>query len=202
VATKDKVAVAINGGTVDRGDMARVDVFRKKNKKGRWEHYLVPIYPHQIATMDAPPNRAAQKDKDELTRPLIDQSYGFIFSLHPMCYLELVTSKGECIEGYFRELNSDDAGLVLSAHHSNDAKSPKTGSKTLQEFRKFTIDRLGRKFEVKREARTWRGKTIDPEGHSAVAAAPAIAPSISASVSSVDGVERSAPDGTGETVAR
>ncbi|MGE3993130.1 type II CRISPR RNA-guided endonuclease Cas9, partial [Pseudorhodoplanes sp.] len=36
VATRDKVAVTVNGGTVDRGDMARVDVFRKKNKKGKW----------------------------------------------------------------------------------------------------------------------------------------------------------------------
>ena len=37
--------------------MARVDVFRKKNKKGKWEFYVVPIYPHQIATMEEPPNK-------------------------------------------------------------------------------------------------------------------------------------------------
>ena len=53
VATKDRVAVELNGGTVDRGEMARVDVFRKKNKKGKWEFYVVPIYPHQIATMES-----------------------------------------------------------------------------------------------------------------------------------------------------
>jgi len=54
VASKDKVAIELHGGTVDRGDMARVDVFRKAGKKGKWEYYVVPIYPHQIATMDSP----------------------------------------------------------------------------------------------------------------------------------------------------
>lgn len=60
LATRDNVAVKLNGGTVDRGDMARVDVFRKKNKKGKWEYFVVPIYPNQIATMDSPPNSAVK----------------------------------------------------------------------------------------------------------------------------------------------
>ena len=60
VASKDKVAIELHGGTVNRGDMARVDVFRKAGKKGKWEYYVVPIYPHQIGTMDRPPNRAVK----------------------------------------------------------------------------------------------------------------------------------------------
>jgi CRISPR-associated endonuclease Csn1 len=161
VETKDKVAVELSGGTVDRGNMARVDVFRKKNKKGKWEFYVVPIYPHQIADEEdwpKPPTQAVQAHVDEAEWPSIDGTFEFTFSLNPMCYLELITSKGEVVEGYYREMNRDDAGITLSAHLSNDSRSPKTGSRTLRDFRKFTIDRLGRKFEVSREVRTWRGK--------------------------------------------
>ena len=161
IATDKKVAIELSGGAVDRGDMARVDVFRKKNKKGKAEFYVVPIYPHQIADEEDwlyPPTQAVQAHVDELEWPLIDGTFEFMFSLHPMCYLELVTSKGKIIDGYYREMNRNDAGITLSAHYSNDARSPKTGSRTLRDFRKFTIDRLGRKFEVSREVRTWRGK--------------------------------------------
>jgi CRISPR-associated endonuclease Csn1 len=161
LSTTKKVAMKLSGGTVDRGNMARVDVFRKKNKKGKWEFYVVPIYPHQIADEEdwpKPPTQAVQAHVDEAEWPSIDGTFEFTFSLNPMCYLELITSKGEVIEGYYREMNRDDAGITLSAHLSNDSRSPKTGSRTLRDFRKFTIDRLGRKFEVSREVRTWRGK--------------------------------------------
>ncbi len=161
LATTDRPALLLRGGTADRTDMVRVDVFRKRNRRGAWEYYTVPIYPFQIAdTQDypEPPKRAAQKDKVESERPLVDESFEFLFSLHPLCYVEMVTAKGDIIEGYFRELNSNDAGIVVSDHTNKDRKSPKTGSRTLREFRKFTIDRLGRKFEIKREERTWRGR--------------------------------------------
>ena len=160
VATKDKVAVEINGGTVDRGDMARVDVFRKKNKKGKWEFYVVPIYPHQIATMDTPPNRAviAYKSDDEWT--LLDNSFEFIWSLNAMSYVEITKSNGEFIEGYFRGLHRGTGAANVSKHWTleKDGASDGIGVKTLADFKKFTIDRLGRKFEVSREVRTWRGK--------------------------------------------
>jgi CRISPR-associated endonuclease Csn1 len=161
VATDKKVAIELSGGAVDRGEMARVDVFRKKNKKGKWEFYVVPVYPHQIADEEdwpKPPTQAVQAHVDEAEWPSIDSTFEFTFSLNPMCYLELITSKGEIIEGYYREMNRNDAGITLSAHLSSDARSPKTGSRTLRDFRKFTVDRLGRKFEVSREVRTWRGK--------------------------------------------
>src|SRR6185437_345483 len=148
VATKDKVAVQINGGTVDRGDMARVDVFRKKNKKGKWEFYVVPIYPHQIATMDAPPTKAviAYKSDDEWT-PL-DDSFEFIWSLNAMSYVEITKSNGECIEGYFRGLHRGTGAASVSKHWTLEkvGANDGIGVKTLADFKKFTVDRLGRKF--------------------------------------------------------
>jgi CRISPR-associated endonuclease Csn1 len=160
VATKDSVAVQINGGTVDRGDMARVDVFRKKNKKGKWEFYVVPIYPHQIAIMDTPPTKAviAYKSDDEWT--LLDDTFEFIWSLNAMSYVAMTKSNGEFIEGYFRGLHRGTGAANVSKHWTleKDGANNGIGVKTLADFKKFAVDRLGRKFEVSREVRTWRGK--------------------------------------------
>jgi CRISPR-associated endonuclease Csn1 len=160
VATKDNVAVELNGGTVDRGDMARVDVFRKRNRKGKWEFYPVPVYPHQIARMELPPNRAviAYKPDDEWTS--LDDSFEFLWSLNPMSYVEITKANGEFIEGYFRGLHRGTGAANVSKHSTldKDGASDGIGVKTLSSFKKFTIDRLGRKFEVQREVRTWRGK--------------------------------------------
>jgi CRISPR-associated endonuclease Csn1 len=158
VATKDKVAVKINGGTVDRGDMARVDVFRKKNKKGKWEYYVVPIYPHQIAMMEEPPSKYVRGATDENDWPSIDSSFEFIWSLQPMNYLEIAKFNGEYVAGYYRSLDRATGAINLSPMATNNELIRSIGVKTLNDFKKFTIDRLGRKFEVQRELRTWRGK--------------------------------------------
>lgn len=158
VATKDKVAVAINGGTVDRGDMARVDVFRKKSKKGKWEFYVVPIYPHQIATMEEPPSKFVKGATDETEWESVDATYEFLWSLQPMNYLKIVKSTGEFVEGYYRSLDRATGAINLSPMRTNDEVIRSIGVKTLSEFEKLAIDRLGRKFEVSREVRTWRGK--------------------------------------------
>ncbi len=158
VGTKDKVAVAINGGTVDRGDMARVDVFRKQNKKGKWEFYVVPIYPHQIATMDAPPDKYVRGATDESEWTSVDGTFESLWSLNPMEYLEIVKSNGEVVDGYYRSLDRATGAINLSPFHTNDQVIRSIGVKTLSSFKKFKIDRLGRKSEVLREVRTWRGK--------------------------------------------
>ena len=54
--TNKKPDVIVREGAVDRGEMARVDVFRKESKAGVWQHFLVPIYPHQIAENVGPPD--------------------------------------------------------------------------------------------------------------------------------------------------
>jgi CRISPR-associated endonuclease Csn1 len=158
VETKDKVAVEINGGTVDRGDMARVDVFRKKNKKGAWEFFVVPIYPHQIVASASPPNKAVIAYKAEGDWTSIDRNFEFTWSLNPMSYLELVKSNGELIEGYYRSMDRTTGAINLSPMATNSETIRSIGVKTLSSFRKFSIDRTGRKFEISREVRTWRGE--------------------------------------------
>lgn len=158
LATKDKVAVTVNGGTVDRGDMARVDVFRKQNKRGKWEFYVIPIYPHQIATLAEPPSRAVVAYKAEDEWVSVDSSFEFLWSLHAMDYLELQKSKGECIQGYFRGLHRGTGAINISLFQSNDEQITGIGVKTLSLFKKMKVDRLGQRSNIARETRTWRGK--------------------------------------------
>lgn len=187
--TKDQPAVLLNGGTVDRGDMARVDIFRKKNKKGKWEFYAVPIYPHQIATMETPPNRAVVAYRNEEEWRLIDETFEFLWSLTAMSYVAAIKSDGQVVEGYFRGLHRGTGAANISNHVSlaKDSMIDGIGLKTLRELRKFSVDRLGRTFEVKREQRTWHGKTIS-------AATPIQHDPVEYSVSSIHGVERAASD--------
>jgi CRISPR-associated endonuclease Csn1 len=160
VATKDHAAIQMRGGTVDRGDMGRVDVFRKKGRKNGWQFYIVPIYPHQIATMDFPPNRAVVAYKSEDVWPQIDETFEFLWSLNPMSYVVAVKSSGVVVEGYFRGLHRGTGAANISRPNSlgKEATTDGVGLKTLKDFRKFTVDRLGRKFQVSREVRTWHGK--------------------------------------------
>lgn len=151
IATDKKVAFELNGGTVDRGNMARVDVFRKKNKKGAWEFYVTPIYPHQIVSLERPPNLAVKGGGGEESDwyPLGGEAE-FLWSLHAMSLVELVNSGGEVIEGYFRSLDRNTAAITVSPQTTNAIIRKGIGVKTLSSFRKFTIDRLGRKFEIQR----------------------------------------------------
>lgn len=158
VATKDKVAVHINGGTVDRGDMARVDVFVTEGRKGVKAYRFVPIYPDQIARCEVPPDRAITRGKALSDWEAMDSRYDFLWSLNPYCYIEIIDENGVLREGYYRRLNSNDACLILSEHFSSQAESGKIGTRKLLQIKKFTVDRLGRKSEVSREVRTWRGK--------------------------------------------
>lgn len=159
IATNDNVAVELRGGTVDRGDMARVDVFRKLNGKRKWEFYAVPVYPHQIATMNEPPGHAIKGGgKEESEWVKIDGTAEFLWSLHSMSFVEMVKPSGEVIEGYFRSLDRNTGAVTVSPHSTCAEIRKGIGIKTLLSLKKFSIDRFGRKFEVAREVRTWRGK--------------------------------------------
>lgn len=161
LATKDKVAVEVNGGTADRSDMTRVDAFQKLNKRGKRSFYLVPIYPFQVADgikWPNPPDRAVSAHKPESDWTLIDASFEFMFTLTLHDYIEIVKGDGEVFEGYFKGIDRAGAQITLAAHFDLQTQDRGIGSKTLSSFKKYRIDRLGRKSEVLREVRTWRGK--------------------------------------------
>jgi CRISPR-associated endonuclease Csn1 len=160
IKTKDKVNVLVRDGSADRGEMTRVDVFRKLNKRGKVEYFLVPIYPHQIADKQdfpVPPNRAVQAYQDEADWPEIGEEHEFLWSLYPLSYVEVTKPDGQIIEGYFRQLDRSTGAVSLSPHHSSQTLIRSIGVRTLLNFRKFSVDRLGNCFEIHREQRTWHG---------------------------------------------
>lgn len=158
--TTDKVAVEVRGGTADRGDMVRVDIFTKPNKRGRDDFYAVPIYPHQVmdpADWPEPPNRAVQQGSDEVNWPVMDDKFLFRFSVASLSLLQLVKSNGEVVEGYFRGLDRATGNIAVSKVQSKTLVQKGLGIRTLLAFRKFQVDRLGRRFEIVSEQRTWHG---------------------------------------------
>ncbi len=157
--TNKKLDVLVRDGAADRGEMTRVDVFRKKNKRGVDEYFLVPIYPHQIFDAEGwpePPSRAVQAYKDESDWPAMDDSHQFMWSLHPLSYIE-VDLANAWHAGYFRGLDRSTGAITLSDQKSKDGLTRGIGVKTAKDFRKFAVDRLGRRFEIERETRTWHG---------------------------------------------
>jgi CRISPR-associated endonuclease Csn1 len=160
IAPTTKAAVRIRGGTADRGDMARVDVFSKANAKGKKQFYVVPIYPHQVASDVAPPNRAARTGPEEGWF-LVTAEFKFEFSVYTKSYVELIKPDGIVIERYFRGLNRALGAIAVSPHETLSQSVTNIGVLNLSSFKKFAVDRLGAKHLIESEVRTWQGKAWD-----------------------------------------
>lgn len=158
--TKGKPAVHVRGGTADRGEIVRVDVFARPNKRGKDEFYLVPIYPHHVMNKrdwPMPPMRAVVAYKDEEDWTLIDHSFAFRFSLYPRNFVEVVKSTGEVFEGYFAGMDRSTGAISLQSHNNPKNSFRGLGAKTLLTMKKYSVDRFGVRSEVKSEVRTWHG---------------------------------------------
>jgi CRISPR-associated endonuclease Csn1 len=152
----------VNGGHVDNGDMVRVDVFAKPNKRGADEYYLVPIYRHQVMNLSkwpSPPNLAVRAYKPEDEWEIIGSDHRFCFSLYGDAFIEVVKRDGQIFQGYYRSMNRATGALTVSPHDRRDQsfEGGGIGARTLSAFQKFQIDRLGRKYPIERETRTWHG---------------------------------------------
>lgn len=155
LTTHKKVDVEVRGGAADRGEMARVDVFRKANRKGKWEYYLVPVYPHEVAALAEPPYLAVSRSDD---RADMREEHEFLWSLYHHSWIEVIKPDGEVVSGYFSGLNRNTVSISISQHWSKFEVMGSIGVKTLSSFRKFAVDRLGNISEIERETRTWHGK--------------------------------------------
>ena len=141
--------------------MARVDVFAKANKRGKREFYLVPIYPHQVADRvgwPAPPNRAVVGGKIEAEWTLVDCSFQFLFSVTQNSLIEMTKPDDEIVFGYFKGVDRSTAAIHVARHKNPRDLIRSTGSKTLLNFRKLAVDRLGNRTVIESEVRTWHGE--------------------------------------------
>ena len=158
--TNKKVDVLIRDGATDRGDMVRVDVFRERDRKGGWKYFLVPIYPHQVADAKCwptPPNKAVKAHKPESDWTTMTATHEFLWSLYSRSYVVLETAGGVSLDGYFAGLDRDGGQISIASHRSKTLVHGRIGTKTLKAFEKYAVDRLGRRFLIERETRTWRG---------------------------------------------
>jgi CRISPR-associated endonuclease Csn1 len=162
---RNKPAVPVRGGTADRGEMVRVDVFSMPNKKGKnagknqW--FMVPVYPHQVMNKKdwpQPPMRAVAAGKDEADWFEMTAEHVFRFSLYPRSYVEVVKSDGEVLKGYFGGLHRGTGAINLFNHHNPKLTENGIGAKTLLTITKYAVDRFGNKFKVGDEVRTWHGE--------------------------------------------
>ena len=156
--TTKNVAVAVRGGTADRGEMARVDVFRETRPGKPDKFHLVPIYPHQIVdpAQAGPPDRAVVANKPEREWTPV-AGFAFAFSLYMNSLVEVQQSGKDPIRGYFKGLDRSTAAIAVASPLSPNQLVRGIGSKTLLSFRKLSVDRLGRVSDVPGEVRTWHG---------------------------------------------
>ena len=148
-------------GHVTGGTLIRCDVFSKTGK-----YHLVPVYKHQLLERK-PPFRAIVAGKlDEKDWTLIDSTFRFEFSLWTNSRFELIYNKGRKIEGCYRGVSRNTAVIAYfrpdcfgeeKDENGKDLCPPVSCKTGVASFQKLNVDRLGRKFLVKGEKRTWRG---------------------------------------------
>ncbi len=144
-----KSGICVRGGLANNGDMLRTDVFVKKNKKGKDEFYLVPIY---LSDMGKDlPNKAIVPLKFENEWLSIDETFIFKFSLY-MDDLVKVTKKGTEIFGYFKGTGRTTGSITIEAP-DRSVVTPSIGVKTQDTFQKYSVDPLGNITEIKHETR-------------------------------------------------
>jgi CRISPR-associated endonuclease Csn1 len=142
--------IPIRGGLAKNDSMLRVDVFTKAGK-----FHLVPVYVHHRVT--GLPNRAivAFKDEDEWT--LIDESFQFLFSIHPNDLIRITLKKHSYI-GYFASCHRGTGAFNLWSQDRN-AQIGKGGAvegigiKTALSLEKFNVDVLGHIYPAPPEVR-------------------------------------------------
>ncbi|MEO8022930.1 type II CRISPR RNA-guided endonuclease Cas9 [Polaromonas sp.] len=148
----DKLSgIPIRGGIAKNDTMLRVDVFTKAGK-----FHLVPVYVHHKVT--GLPNRAVVAFKDEAEWTLIDDSFGFCFSLYPNDFVH-VSQKGKPpIQGYYSACDRSTGTLTFWAHDRNESAGKdglirSVGVKTAISIGKFDIDVLGNAYPSRPEQR-------------------------------------------------
>lgn len=162
--------VKLNNGEklAKQSSMPRVDIFKdiKKNK-----FYVVPIYVNDF-TKDELPNKAivAGKNKDGTPKEWleIDENYEFLFSIYKNEFIEIKTKKTatkdlKVIQGYFVSAHSGTGNIELKSHDNQEQElfkrdtsnvcSLSTGIQNAEYIKKYQVDPLGNKSEIRKEQR-------------------------------------------------
>lgn len=107
----------INNGKafVNNGSMVRLDVYQKPNKKGKIEHFFVPVYAHQVGKNKPTPTKILPAPKGFTD---VDETFTKVCSLYPSDYVKCYF--GDNVEeGYYVTYDSGSGRITVM-----DAASP------------------------------------------------------------------------------
>lgn len=141
--------IHVRNGFANNSAMPRVDVFVKKNKKGKNEWYIIPLYLSDFGKKL--PDKIITSGKGVLQ---LDDSYTFCFSLYHDSLMSInKTGKPEDeFIGYFGGFDRSTCSITIEAP-DNSTKLRGIGIKTLHSIKKYQVDVLGEYHEIKKEKR-------------------------------------------------
>lgn len=140
------------------GSMVRVDVFCEDGK-----YYFVPIYMSNVVEKRLPNKASVQNKPYSEWKEVKDED--FVFSLYPKDLIWFKSNQAKnatCIDGtkraveegyvYYIKAGISTASFTVRAHDSS-YEFPSFGIQNLKELKKYQVDMLGNKWEVKNERR-------------------------------------------------
>ncbi len=142
--------ILVRGGFAKNSSMPRLDIFTKKNKKGKNEFFLVPIYVSDFGK--ELPNKAITNKKDCWLE--ITDEYQFLFSLFPDTLIAInPTGKPEDeFLGYYKCCDISNGVLKIDSPDRNIVEK-RYATKTAAYIKKYQVGILGDYYEVKHEKR-------------------------------------------------
>lgn len=112
VASKQPSGFYINKGKafVNNGSMVRLDVYQKVNKKGKIEHFFVPVYTHQIS--GPAPTRILPEPRGFTD---VDETFSKVATLYPNDYVRIYFGN-KIEEGYYVKFNVSSGVMAIIGH--------------------------------------------------------------------------------------
>lgn len=134
----------INDGKafVNNGSMVRLDVYQKPNKKGKIEHFFVPVYAHQVGKNKPTPTKILPAPKGFTD---IDETFVKVCSLYPNDYIRIYL-KNEIREGYYVKYNVANGAMQLLPNYApgkNQNTFVQVYGKNAQAIERYDISILG-----------------------------------------------------------
>ena len=106
---------------VNNGSMVRLDVYRRLNKKGKIEHFFVPVYAHQVGKNKPAPTKILPAPKGFTD---IDETFTKVCSLYPNDYVRCYFGN-KVIEGYYVKWNISSGVMSIISHYSSGKSNDK-----------------------------------------------------------------------------
>ncbi len=165
ICTTQKSGLKVRNGIASNGDMVRIDLFAKIDKKGKKQYFVIPVY---VADLINPilPDEVLPSGKK------IDDSHEFQFSFYRNDLISINSSGKSNDEKlyYYNSFDIDSARIIVESIDRNALMDGNIKGKphqkrysilNLPNIKKYQVDILGNYTEVKKEKRVGNLKYKD-----------------------------------------